>query len=40
MKKNKGVINKKVFEDQFTTLSQFSFGALLLSTLSLILLET
>jgi len=37
---NRGLINKNPFEDQWARVGQFSFGALSLFSLSLILLET
>jgi len=37
---NRGLINKKAFEDQWARLGQFSLGALSLLFLSLILLDT
>ena len=37
---NRGLINKKAYEDQWAGLGQFSFGALSLFSLSLILLDT
>ena len=37
---NRGLIDKKAYEDQLERLDQFSFGALSLLFLSLILLDT
>ena len=37
---NRGLVHKKAFEDQLVTFFQFSFGALALYSLSLILLDT
>ena len=37
---NRGLINKKAYEDQFMAFDQCSFGALIFPPLSLILLDT
>jgi len=40
MEENKGLNDKKAYEDQFTYFCQFGFGVLSLFALSLILLHT